>query len=48
MNRDKQESLLSQLLASVGGRQKLWESLKDTIERHPDYMSIPRKALEPK
>ena len=43
-----QEALLTQLLASVGGKQKLWEMLRETIERHPDYMSIARQALDPK
>lgn len=42
-----QESLLAQLLATVG-RQKLWESLRETFERHPDYTAIARRALEPK
>jgi hypothetical protein len=48
MNREEtQQRLLNQLLAAAGGRQKLWESLRETIERHPDYMSVARKALDP-
>lgn len=47
MRNETQQRLLDQLLESMGGREKLWEALRETIERHPDYMSIARKALDP-
>ena len=43
-----QDELLNSLLTAYGGRQKMWEALRETIERHPDYMAIARRALDPK
>jgi len=41
----QQTAMLSQLLKTAGGRQKLAASLGPSLRRRRDYMSIARKAL---